>query len=83
MKADALCRTCRAPVRWVRVLPDLKRMPVNSAPVADGNMWVDHWEGGTPIMAVALNHDGVPRSEPLSYVSHFATCKDAKTWRKK
>ena len=82
MKASSSCRSCHAPVRWVFTLPKMKRAPIDPDPVPDGNMWVDHWEAGTPVMAVGLNHDAVPRSEPFSYYSHFVTCVHAAQWRK-
>ena len=81
MKADALCRSCKQPIRWVRVLPGMKRTPMDPEPADNGNLWVDHWEGGTPVMAVAANHDAVPRYEPHSFKTHFATCPEAKEWR--
>jgi hypothetical protein len=60
-----------------------KRMPLDPEPVADGNVWVARIEGGMPVVEVALTHDAVPRSEPLTYVSHYVSCPDRDTWRKK
>ena len=82
MKPDAECRSCHAPVRWVVVEPNMKRMPLDPAPVPDGNMWVDHIEGGLPVMKVALSGEGVPRSIPLRYQSHFVTCPQRDEWRR-
>jgi len=82
VRADAQCRSCRAPIRWVIVLPKMKRMPLDPEPVEDGNMWVDHTEDGTPVMSVALSGDGVPRNIPIRYVSHFVSCPDRDSWRK-
>lgn len=82
MNPNTTCRSCRAPVRWCITAANGKRMPIDPVPVPDGNVWVDHIEGGTPIVMVALHHDAVPRNVPLTYVSHFVTCPDRDTWRK-
>jgi hypothetical protein len=81
MRADAECRSCHAPIRWVITAANGKRMPLDPDPVSDGNMWVDHIEAGLPVMEVALSGDGVPANVPLRYVSHFVTCPDRESWR--
>jgi len=83
MKADAQCRSCHAPVRWVVTAANGKRMPIDPVAVADGNVWVDHIEGGMPVVNVALNEDGVPKNVPLRYVSHFVTCPERAEWRRR
>ena len=70
-------------MRWVFVLPKMKRMPINPEPDPTGNMWVTGYEAGTPVMGVALNRDAVPSSEPVAYLSHFVTCPQAAQWRKR
>lgn len=82
MRPDAKCRNCHAPVRWVLTSTNRKRMPLDPGPVPDGNVWVDHIEDGMPVVNVVLCHDDVPRSEPLSYQSHFVSCPDRAIWRK-
>jgi len=73
------CRSCLAPIVWVRT-PAGRAMPVDPEPVrvrrdAEGTgTYVDPHVGtfrGTP------SENGDP-----AYVSHFATCPQAKTWRK-
>lgn len=81
--ADAECRSCHAPVRWVITAATGKRMPIDPVPAPDGNCWVDHFEGGTPVLHVVLSHDQVPTNVPLTYVSHFVTCPDRDSWRKR
>ncbi|HSV39798.1 MAG TPA: hypothetical protein VLI04_13660 [Nocardioidaceae bacterium] len=83
MRANTRCRSCDAPVRWVLVLPNLKRMPIDPEPDPEGNMWVERYQQGTPVMGVALNREAVPSSEPVAYVSHFVTCPQADEWRKR
>lgn len=80
---DTTCRSCHQPVRWVITNAKGRRMPLDPEPVPDGNVWIDHIEGGVPVVEVALTHDDVPRSVALTYVSHFVTCRDADSWRKK
>lgn len=65
------CRSCKARIRWVKTEHG-KQMPVDAEPVAGGNIEL---------------HDGVARivsPNPLvrRYISHFATCPDARSHRK-
>lgn len=83
MRADGNCRSCDAPIRWAIAMPKGKRMPIDPIAVSDGNVWVDHYEGGTPVVKVALTGGDVPLSIPLRYVSHFVTCPDSGSWRKR
>jgi hypothetical protein len=83
MMPNTRCRSCQAPVRWAITASNGKRMPLDPAPVTDGNVWIDHIEAGTPVVNVGLSHDDVPRNIPLTYVSHFVTCPDRDSWRKK
>ena len=80
---SAHCRSCGAPVRWVITEANDRRMPIDPEPVEDGNVWVIEIRQGTPIVGVALTGDAVPASVPLRYVSHFVTCPDRDTWRKR
>jgi len=82
MKPDATCRSCREPIRWVRTVNG-KRMPLNPAPDPEGNVWIVGMEEGVPNVEVALTADGVPSNVPFRYVSHFVTCPDRDSWRKK
>lgn len=83
MRADSHCRSCGQPVRWCITDVNRKRMPIDPDPVPDGNVWVIEYEQGNPVIGVALTGATVPAAVPLRYVSHFVTCKDADTWRKK
>ena len=67
----AECRTCNAPVIWVQSASTGKRMPLNRDPIPGGTYQID--ERG-------FAH--VDRSQPTGRISHFATCPNAKTWRK-
>lgn len=83
MRADAECRSCHAPVRWCITAANGKRMPIDPEPVPDGNVWIVRIEGGMPVVGVALSAAGVPPTEALRYQSHFVSCEDRDTWRKR
>jgi hypothetical protein len=82
MRADAQCRSCKAPVRWVITAANGKRMPLDPEPVQDGNVWIEGMQDGVPLVQVALSGDGVPRNVPIRYVSHFVTCPQREEWRR-
>lgn len=70
------CRSCGASVRWA-VTSANKKMPVDVAPVVDGNLVIER-EGPTPeVRYLAADEE----TEKDRYVSHFATCPQAKEWR--
>lgn len=83
------CRSCGAAVRWVRT-QDGKMMPLDVDPRDDGNLVL------TGTTATARSGDRVPvvryvdgeapalpgLDPPTRYVSHFATCEHADSWRR-
>lgn len=71
------CRSCRAPIRWVRMSSSGKMNPLDAQPSEQGSVRIGENETGT----VVPKEDRV-EGEPL-YLSHFATCPNAKTFRKK
>lgn len=76
------CNSCGAPIRWERTTAG-KRIPLDPAPVPDGNVViVDNGDGTTMAMVLAgvalrLSGDAVPK-----FKSHFATCPDADSHRR-
>lgn len=74
---SAVCRSCRAPIRWERTVND-KPIPLDLDPVVDGNLAL------TPDGKVYVipKGDGVLDLPITRYVSHFATCPDHQEWRK-
>jgi hypothetical protein len=71
------CRSCQAPVRWVRTEGG-RAMPLDPEPVDAGNVVIVR-EGPPPVVRyVAADEEPGPR-----FTSHFATCPDAPSWRKK
>lgn len=73
------CRSCGKPIIWAETVNG-KPMPVNAEPTIEGTLTVREREGRLPLAAVVSPHLAFGRK---LYVSHFATCKDAKTWRRK
>jgi len=73
----ATCASCSAPILWARSSATGKPMPIDAAPVADGNILL---VGGLAVVLGRLERDAVT-TEPR-YRSHFATCPSAGQFRK-
>lgn len=77
MRSEATCRTCGAAIRFVRTTKG-KLIPIDRDPAPNGN--IEIVDGGK-----AFVH-GKKAPTLLAgdrYVSHFATCEDADSWRSK
>jgi hypothetical protein len=74
----AVCRSCGTPVRWVRIEPKGRRMPIDVDPVEWGNLI---FVGPDLVAAVGQPTLLDPGPTGDRYVSHFATCPDADDWR--
>lgn len=57
-------------------------MPMNPDPTPEGNVWIVGVDGGERVIGVAKNPAEVPASEALRYASHYATCPQAREWRR-
>lgn len=73
---SARCSTCGAPILWAKTAKG-KPMPLDAEPRDDGNVVL---ERGVAIVIGPLEHV-TRRTEPL-FVSHLATCPQAKDHRK-
>lgn len=74
------CASCQAEIIWC-VSVKGSRMPVDARPAADGNLSLT--ENGTAapratVLAVAKRF-----GRTNLHKSHFATCQDADSWRKR
>lgn len=73
------CDSCPTPVIWCTTTRN-ERMPVDAAPVADGDIVLKARHGGVPlavVLPVAQRFGRVLR------VSHFSTCPKADQHRRK
>lgn len=77
MTTPATCKSCRKPIRWVR-MNGTRSMPVDALPAADGNVLV--LADGK---ARVLRADERGRYEGTLYKSHFATCPHAAQLRRR
>lgn len=82
----ARCRSCQARIVWTTNVSSGRRMPVDADPVAGGNVVLVSGNDGPE--ARVLTKDELARraprldGKPDLHVSHFATCAQAKDWRK-
>lgn len=85
------CRSCKTKVIWCETITG-KRMPVDAEPVADGNLRLLPRDGGfnrvvAPLALyanqIATFKDWESAVSKERYVSHFATCPDKASWRKR
>lgn len=70
------CRSCKAPIFWATTSGD-RRIPIDANPVPDGTLIVDG------DVAYLLGSLGLEDYSGPRYQTHFATCPDAKGWRRK
>lgn len=85
----ASCSSCRAEIVWAVNEKSGKREPIDAGPVSNGNIEIvasgEDDEGRSHVVIRHLKGDELPLfgDAPPRYISHFATCPDAKTHRKK
>jgi hypothetical protein len=72
------CRSCQAPVFFVRLSSTRKWMPLDTTPSDAGNVVL---EDG-PREARTLGPEEAATYKGRRYVTHFMTCPDAKFWRR-
>ena len=71
------CKTCGATVRWVTMEGSMKAMPIDPEPAEDGNLVCTLHGRATWAHVETLFDEPGDR-----YLSHFATCHDAKEHRR-
>lgn len=73
------CKTCLAPIFYAIVASTGKLIPINAEPSIDGNVIIREGNNSGKSYAKVTK-----KEDPEAiYVSHFATCGQAKKWRKK
>lgn len=76
------CKSCGAPMLWVEWASG-KRMPVAVEPVADGDIVLTFRKSeGKLLAARATELDEEHLAGRKRYVSHFASCPQAKQYRR-
>lgn len=75
------CRSCGAPIFWAKPVGGGSFMPIDADPVAEGGN-IAIVDGAAQVFRGTLLEPPLPEGAPR-YVSHFATCPDAKEWRRK
>lgn len=70
------CRSCSAPIIWIKTSATGKPMPLDRDPVPDGNVVIR--DG----LAVVLTAEESPDTT-RRFLSHFSTCPDGKAHRKR
>lgn len=89
---EGTCRSCGAGVFWAETEKG-KRMPVDREPAENGNIRLlvrTEWPAGTELepgetKLVAVydtQKETLLGDEEPRFVSHFATCAQARSWRK-
>lgn len=76
------CRSCKAAIIWA-VTENDKPMPIDFEPVPDGNVVLEEVAGQDAPLAHVLGSGALDLySGALRRMPHFATCKDAASWRR-
>lgn len=74
----AQCRSCGAEIRWAVTVKNGKHIPIDSAPVADGNLLIEFRNGGYEARPATAEDVKLGRAV---YRSHFVSCPQAEKWR--
>lgn len=81
----ASCRSCADTIVWAVVQASGKRIPLNPQPAADGNLAVTGFSAkGVPFITYDRGQLELGE-EPVTddrYVTHFATCPNARRHRR-
>lgn len=76
-----LCKSCHAKI-FFALTEKGKRMPLDNDPVADGNLVIEASPAGLGEMPLVRAYDVVvDGATSRRFVSHFATCDRASSWR--
>lgn len=75
------CRSCGALVIWACATSSGKLMPVDQTPIATGNILLTERDG--QVWATVLSKTAALSAPKDRHVSHFATCPQAASHRRK
>jgi hypothetical protein len=74
------CRSCQAPVLWLKNIVTGKPAPIDAEPAPNGNIRVDVAGEYYSVVAGQDRADALERGDPL-HTNHFATCPQARSWK--
>lgn len=76
------CKSCGAPVLWLKHHQTMKLNPIDAAPDRNGNLAISREKG---LYRIATGNEiEIAKHEGKNlYISHFATCQDADLHRNK
>lgn len=75
------CRSCRASIFWATTAATGKLMPIDADPNPRGNIVLN--EDGKAVVISKNLFEGGDSGRLVTYMSHFATCINARAHRKK
>jgi hypothetical protein len=75
---EELCRSCQARVLWATTEAG-KAMPLDALPHPEGNILLDKSTGRCRVQS---GRDAAAEGAGPRYRSHFATCPQARNWRR-
>ena len=78
------CRSCRAPIIWAMTERG-KRMPLDADPYTGpdpAGLFVFRFDGDGRPYVLAVTPEAAAALGDAVYRSHFASCPDAKRWRR-
>jgi hypothetical protein len=82
--ARASCRSCNGAVIWTTNVQTGKRMPVNPTPRLGGNVVLTTGNDGPEARVLPPSEAKEREARGMElYVSHFATCPNATSWRRR
>ncbi len=75
------CRSCNTKILWAKSVKSGKLMPIDIEPAKNGNLYLQA-EGFDPPLAFSINDTPPMAVRPGRFVSHFATCPEARQHRR-
>jgi hypothetical protein len=76
----SVCRSCGSEIIWA-YSEEGKMMPVDAEMSLQGNLFLDYTgEAALPTARVITLENIQSEEAETRFMSHFATCPDAKTW---
>ncbi len=79
MTSTATCKSCGASIVWAKAVSG-KNVPLDAEPRDDGTIAIDAKGRAMVLVKDMMLDPNWPRER---YVSHFATCPNAETWRRR